>query len=82
VATLIRDNVPAGKQIYTSFPDGRPSLDFYSDCKIIPTSITDLQNKFSHQSYLLVDNETLQKMTLKQSKIIGEAKGFNLITTN
>ncbi|MBS9387588.1 MAG: glycosyltransferase family 39 protein [Dolichospermum sp. WA123] len=82
VATLIKDNVPPGTQIYTSFPDSRPSLDFYSDCKIIPASIADLQDKFVHKSYLLVDNETLQKMNLKQSKIIGEAKGFNLITTN
>jgi 4-amino-4-deoxy-L-arabinose transferase-like glycosyltransferase len=82
VATLIKDNVPPGTQIYTSFPDSRPSLDFYSDCKIIPASIADLQDKFVHKSYLLVDNETLQKMNLKQSKIIGEAKGFNLIVMN
>ena len=82
VAALIKDNVTPGTQIYTSFPDSRPSLDFYSDCKIIPTSIADLQDKFSHKSYLLVDNETLEKMNLKQSKIIGAAKGFNLIATN
>ncbi|OBQ02842.1 MAG: glycosyltransferase [Anabaena sp. LE011-02] len=82
VATLIKDNVPPGTQIYTSFPDSRPSLDFYSDCKIIPASIADLQDKFVHKSYLLVDNENLQKMNLKQSKIIGAAKGFNLIATN
>ena len=82
VATLIKDNVPPGTQIYTSFPDSRPSLDFYSDCKIIPASIADLQDKFVHKSYLLVDNETLEKMNLKQSKIIGAAKGFNLIATN
>jgi 4-amino-4-deoxy-L-arabinose transferase-like glycosyltransferase len=82
VAALIKDNVTPGTQIYTSFPDSRPSLDFYSDCKIIPTSIADLQDKFSHKSYLLVDNENLQKMNLKQSKIIGAAKGFNLIVMN
>ena len=82
VATLIKDNVPPGTQIYTSFPDSRPSLDFYSDCKVIPTSIADLQDKFSHKSYLWVDNDTLQRMNLKQSNMIGEAKGFNLITTN
>ena len=79
VAALIRDNVTPGTQIYTSFPDSRPSLDFYSDCKIIPTSIADLQNRFFEKSYLLVDNEALQKMNLKQSKMIGEANGFNLI---
>jgi 4-amino-4-deoxy-L-arabinose transferase-like glycosyltransferase len=82
VATLIKNNVPAGTQIYTSFPDGRPSLDFYCDCQVIPTSIADLRDRFSHQSYLLVDHNSLRKMNLKQSKIIGEAKGFNLITTN
>ncbi|MCE2698648.1 MAG: glycosyltransferase family 39 protein [Nostocales cyanobacterium LE14-WE4] len=82
VATLIKDNVPPGTQIYTSFPDSRPSLDFYSDCKIIPASIADLQDKFVHKSYLLVDNENLQKMNLKQSKMIGEAKGFKLIVMN
>ena len=82
VATLIKDNVPPGTQIYTSFPDSRPSLDFYSDCKIIPASIADLQDKFVHKSYLLVDNENLQKMNLKQSKIIGESKGLKLIIMN
>jgi 4-amino-4-deoxy-L-arabinose transferase-like glycosyltransferase len=80
VAALIRDNVLQGTKIYTSFPDSRPSLDFYSDCKVIPTSIADLQDKFSYQSYLLVDNEALRKMNLKQSKIIGEANGFKLIS--
>ncbi|MDD1429412.1 phospholipid carrier-dependent glycosyltransferase, partial [Dolichospermum sp. ST_sed9] len=63
-------------------PDSRPSLDFYCDCKVIPTSIADLQDRFSHQSYLLLDDDSLQKMNLKESKMIGEAKGFNLITTN
>jgi 4-amino-4-deoxy-L-arabinose transferase-like glycosyltransferase len=80
VAALIRDNVPAGTKIYTSFYDSRPSLDFYSDCKVIPTSIADLQDRFSDKSYLLVDNDSLQKMNLKQSKIIGEAEGFKLIS--
>ena len=82
VATLIKNNVPAGTQIYNSFPDSRPSLDFYCDCQVIPTSIADLQDRFSHQSYLLVDHNSLRKMNLKQSKIIGEAKGFNLIAIN
>ncbi len=80
VAALIRDNVPAGTQIYTSFPDGRPSLDFYCDCQVIPTSIADLQDRFSHQSYLLLDHDSLQKMNLKESKIIGETNRFTLIS--
>jgi len=81
VAALIRDNVPPGTQIYTSFPDSRPSLDFYSDCKVTPASMADLQDKFADKSYLLLGKETLPKINLKQSKIIGEAKGFTLISS-
>ncbi|MFM5887783.1 MAG: ArnT family glycosyltransferase [Dolichospermum sp.] len=79
VAALIRDNIPPGTEIYTSFPDGRPSLDFYSDCKVIPTSLADLQDKFVHKSYLLVDNDSLQKINLKDSKTIGTVKEFTLV---
>jgi hypothetical protein len=82
VAALIRDNVPPGTQIYTSFPDSRPSLDFYSDCKVIPASMADLQYKFADKSYLLLGKETLQKINLNQSKVIGEANGFKLVATN
>ncbi|MFM6083169.1 MAG: phospholipid carrier-dependent glycosyltransferase, partial [Dolichospermum sp.] len=57
----------------------RPSLDFYSDCKVIPTSLADLQDKFVHKSYLLVDNDSLQKINLKDSKTIGTVKEFTLV---
>jgi 4-amino-4-deoxy-L-arabinose transferase-like glycosyltransferase len=82
VAELIRDNIPPGTEIYTSFPDGRPSLDFYSDCKVIPRSIADLQNKFVNKSYLLVDNDTLQKMNLMGSKVVKTVEEFSLILPN
>jgi 4-amino-4-deoxy-L-arabinose transferase-like glycosyltransferase len=82
VAALIRDNVPPGTQIYTSFPDSRPSLDFYSDCKIIPISMADLKDKFADKSYLLLGKETLPKINLNQSKVMGEANGFKLVDTN
>ena len=82
VAALIRDNIPPGTEIYTSFPDGRPSLDFYSDCKVIPTSLADLQDKFVHKFYLLVDNDTLQKMNLRGSKVVKTVEEFSLILPN
>ena len=80
VAELIRANVSPGTQIYTSFAYSRPSLDFYSDCKVIPAPIPVLQKMLSNKSYLLVDNENLQKLNLKYSKIIGKANGFTLIS--
>ncbi|WP_375510264.1 ArnT family glycosyltransferase [uncultured Nostoc sp.] len=82
VAELIRANVSPGTQIYTSFAYGRPSLDFYSDCKVTATTLPILQKMLSNKYYLLLDNEALQQMNLTGSKILGAANGFTLITKN
>ncbi|MEH2438857.1 ArnT family glycosyltransferase [Nostoc sp.] len=82
VAELIRANVSPGTQIYTSFAYERPSLDFYSDCKVTAATVPILQKMLSNKSYLLLDNETLQQINLTGSKIIGAANGFTLITKN
>lgn len=79
VAGLIRQHIPAGQKIYTSFPDSRPSLDFYSDCQIIPASLGDLVDKFSSHSFLLVNEEDLGKINLKNSRVLGKSQGFRLI---
>ena len=80
VATLIRQHIPPGKIIYTSFGYSRPSLDFYSDCKVIPGNISLLQKMLSKKSYLLVDKETLEKMNLSGSQVLGNAENFTLIS--
>ncbi len=80
VAELIRANVSPGTQIYTSFAYSRPSLDFYSDCKVIAATVPVLQKMLSNKSYLLLDNEALQQINLTGSKIIGSAKEFTLIS--
>jgi 4-amino-4-deoxy-L-arabinose transferase-like glycosyltransferase len=80
VAALIRTNVPAGTQIYTSFAYSRPSLDFYSDCKVTAVTVPVLQQMLSKKSYLLLDRETLDKINFTNSKIIGEAQEFTLIS--
>ncbi|MBN3926498.1 glycosyltransferase family 39 protein [Nostoc sp. NMS4] len=80
VAELIRANVSPGTQIYTSFAYGRPSLDFYCDCKVTPANVSTLQQMLSNKSYLLLDNGALQQINLSGSKILGEAKGFILIS--
>ncbi len=80
VAALIRQNIPAGMKIYTSFSYSRPSLDFYSDCRVIAVPVSVLQEMLSKKSYLLVDNEAWEKINLNQSKIIGESNGFKLIS--
>ncbi|MGM3307283.1 ArnT family glycosyltransferase [Anabaena sp. WFMT] len=80
VAALIRQNIPVGTTIYTSFAYSRPSLDFYCDCKVISAPVSVLQEMWANKFYLLMDNETLEKMNLNQSKIIGKANGFILIS--
>lgn len=82
VAELIRANVSPGTQIYTSFAYGRPSLDFYSDCKVTATTMPILQKMLSNKSYLLLENAALEQINLAGSKIIGAANGFTLITKN
>jgi len=80
VADLIRANVSPGTQIYTSLAYGRPSLDFYSDCKVTPATVPILQKMLSNKSYLLLDNVALQQINLTGSQIRGTAKGFTLIS--
>ena len=81
VADLIRQYTSPGTKIYTSFPHARPSLDFYSDCQIIPTSLTDLPDRFSYHDYLLIDNKELGKLKLKNGTVLGESQGFTLIVS-
>lgn len=80
VADLIRANVPPGTTIYTSFPYSRPSLDFYSDRKVVSASVAVLKEQFDNKSYLLLDNTTLQQITLSKYKLLGTADNFTLIS--
>ncbi|MBD2202940.1 glycosyltransferase family 39 protein [Calothrix sp. FACHB-1219] len=80
VGALIRANVPAGTQIYTSFAYNRPSLDFYSDCKVTAANLQVLQQMVDKKSYVLLDKETLPKIKLTNSKIVGESQGFTLVS--
>ncbi|WP_017652895.1 ArnT family glycosyltransferase [Fortiea contorta] len=79
VAELIRQHVSPGTQIYTSFAYNRPSLDFYSDCKVTTANLEVLRQMLEKKSYLLLDQDTLPKINLSNSKIKGEAQGFTLI---
>jgi 4-amino-4-deoxy-L-arabinose transferase-like glycosyltransferase len=79
VAALIRQHVSPGTTIYISFAYGRPSLEFYSDCKIVPATAPVLQQMWSNKSYLLLDNATLKGLNLPGSKALGTAESFTLI---
>jgi hypothetical protein len=80
VAALIRQHIPAGTTIYTSFGYNRPSLDFYSDCKVIAVTVEGLQKMLNKGAYLLVNNDSLEKIDLSGSKVFGNAENFTLIS--
>jgi 4-amino-4-deoxy-L-arabinose transferase-like glycosyltransferase len=79
VAALIREHTDAGAVVYTSFGYRRPSLDFYSDRRVIPTDIATLQKLWSSQPYLLLDQSTLAALKLPNSVSVGTAEGFTLV---
>jgi 4-amino-4-deoxy-L-arabinose transferase-like glycosyltransferase len=82
VAAMITKINPAVKEIYTSFPYHRPSLDFYSDRTIIPASIGELQYywQYNSQPYFLINTSTLGNLQFKSIKVIDQVKDWQLIT--
>ena len=79
VAALIREQISPGATIYTSFAYGRPSLDFYSDCKVIPAAAPVLQKLWATKPYLLLDKSTLSQLQLADSEALGTSEDFTLI---
>lgn len=79
VAALIREKTPPETPIYTSFSYHRPSLDYYSDRKIIPADTETLQKLASTPAYLLLDLQTLERLQLSNTLTLGSAEGFTLL---
>lgn len=79
VAALISQHITPGTKIYTSFAYGRPSLDFYCNCQVIPADLSLLQQKESN--YWLLDNTMLEKINLSEMQILGKVDNFTLVTS-
>ncbi len=79
VARLISSHVNRGSQVYTSWPNSRPSLDFYSDTKVIPTKIDDIIQKLAQNKFILIDKESQSQLGNSNYKIFGHTDRFYLI---
>lgn len=81
VAEIIQ-RIPANQKIYTSHPYFRPSLNFYSDRQVIPSTPSQLKQYWEQEPnpYLLLDREALQNLKLERVKTRGAAAGWTLIT--
>lgn len=83
IANLIKQHTPKDTKIYTSMPQERSSLSFYSDRQVIPQTLAGLRQIWQQDSsaYLLLDSATFKKLDLPQKAIISdpEFKGLNWI---
>lgn len=81
VAALVRSHTPAGETVYSSYGDRRPSLEFYSDRRVLPANAERLQKLWTNepQVYLLLDEAALKSLELPQKRVLGQAEGFTLV---
>lgn len=82
VAALVQKHTPPGETVYTSYPDNRPSLNFYSDRQVIPASADRLQQRWHKDAtpYLLLDEAALKTLKLPSKQVIGSMEGWSLVT--
>lgn len=75
VALVIQKTVPTEATVYTSFGYERPSLNFYSDRRIIPISNSQLQEIWHQEDrpYFLITEELFEQMQGESVKKVGTA---------
>lgn len=88
VAALVREKTPPNVTVWILYPYNRPSLNFYSDRRIVPTAANAcqlpkvLQDYWQQdtQPYLLVKQTALAPLTLPSVQPLGAAEGWVLLT--
>ncbi|XHX77446.1 MAG: ArnT family glycosyltransferase [Stenomitos frigidus ULC029] len=88
VATLVRENTPPNATVWTLYPHSRPSLNFYSDRRIVQSLASPKQLPVPLQDYwqndprpyLLVEQAALAQLTLPSVQPLGSAAGWVLLT--
>ncbi|AKG20613.1 ArnT family glycosyltransferase [Calothrix sp. 336/3] len=82
VAAIVQQGTPVGSKVYTSNPEHRPSLDFYSDRHVIPASVNELKYNWqlNPHPYFLLDESALHNLDLPQMQLIDQAGSWTLVT--
>jgi len=84
VAAMIQRHTPRGQVIYTSYPDFRPSLNFYSDRVIIPAAEDELQQRWKTDPhpYQLLKASAQGYLPPKQTQVLEMQEDWILVTRN
>ncbi len=74
VAELLQQYTPPQKNIYTTYRNLRPSLEFYSDRVILPIADEQLKQYWQQDEsvYFLVDRDAIDRLNLKPHQKLGE----------
>jgi 4-amino-4-deoxy-L-arabinose transferase-like glycosyltransferase len=82
VAEIVRTGTNFGQQILTSHRYPRPSLNFYSDRRVIPAKPDRLRQVWgmSAKPYFLLDRSALNKLGLENVKVIKTTGDWFLVT--
>ncbi len=78
VAALVQNQTPPNAAVFTSHPHHRPSLDFYSDRRVISADNQRLRRQWRRGAYLLLDEAALQPWASK-ARIAGKVNGWTLL---
>lgn len=85
VAEILIAHTPIQQPIMTNYPYGRPSLDFYSDRRLIPANFDQILQTWSKypQPYFLLDRQGLEALEARFPQAVqplGSAEGWTLVT--
>ncbi|WP_216087057.1 ArnT family glycosyltransferase [Stanieria cyanosphaera] len=82
IAAMLKQATPSQQIIYTSYPYHRPSLNFYSDRVIIPTSHEELINYWQQEQsiYFLIEPSLSEQLHLEGRHVLGTVDHWQLIT--
>jgi 4-amino-4-deoxy-L-arabinose transferase-like glycosyltransferase len=82
VAAIVQRFVPTGEKVFMSATESRPSLSFYSEREVIPRSLEMMPKLWGRKrpTYLLLDGRAIAKLKLKNSRVLGKAEGWTLVT--
>jgi 4-amino-4-deoxy-L-arabinose transferase-like glycosyltransferase len=82
VAEIVRTGTNFGQQVLTSHRYPRPSLNFYSDRRVIPAKSDQLKQawKTSIKPYFLLDRLALNKLGLENVKVLKTSGDWFLVT--
>ncbi|MCC0176015.1 glycosyltransferase family 39 protein [Waterburya agarophytonicola K14] len=74
LATSIQQHTPPQQNIYTAYPNLRPSLEFYSDRVIIPATDDRLKELWQQTKpvYFLVDRDALNRLEFQEYVKLGK----------